>query len=72
MIYFQMFVFNSNITHFAKTFTVTRQYVFWCARKSTIKNLPKIQLDIRILILNITHCKTWSKFLQVDEIYKKL
>ena len=60
-------VFYSIITHFNKKFTVTRCYIFCYAWESTSKNLPEIQLDMGIVILNIFYYKTSSKFLQVDE-----
>ena len=55
---------------FLKKFTVTRHSIFWCAWESTSKNLPKSQLDVRILMgILFNYCKTKSKFLLVDETY---
>ena len=38
-----------------KKFTVTRHFIFWCARELTSKILSKSLLDIGILILNIIY-----------------
>lgn len=55
------------VIHILTKYVVTTHYIFWRACEKIIKNLPKSQLDIGALILNIIHYKTYEKCLHVNE-----